>query len=927
MTLESPGWLLAALPLLVTLRLWRVPSRLVERLRLAVGLLAILAMARPALRLPSRAGTVVVLVDRSASMPSQADAAAKEAIARLQKSKPDQSRLAVVSFGETATVELAPGAGRFDSFTARVGAEGSDVAHALATALALVPRGAPGRVLLLSDGRATGPSPLPAAFEAAGRRIAVDTRLVERPATNDLAVDRIEGPDVVSPGEGFLVTAWIDAPAAQDATYELRRDGRPLARGTRAVAAGLTRLVFRDLAERPGAQAYELRVQGSSPDPVPENDTARLLVGVRGRAPLLLLTPRPDGGLARLLTTGGVAVDAARPEDADLSLAGLARHAGVLLEDVPADRLGGAALGTLAAWVKDGGAGLMMTGGRTSYGPGGYFRSPLDPLLPVSMELRQEHRKLALSMVVVMDRSGSMAATAGGGRTKMDLANLGAAQVLELLSAQDEFGVIVVDSIPHTIAPLEKVEDRPAVRTRILSVESMGGGIFVYEGLFAAARMMEKATAGTRHILLFADAADSEEPGEYKMLLEKLRGAGITVSVIGLGTKADPDAGLLEDIAKRGDGRVFFTNQPDELPALFAQDTFIAARSTFVEEATPFRFTAGLTTLTGRAIGVPPPLGGFNLCYLRPGATLAAVTKDDYEAPVVATWQAGAGRVACYTGEADGKTTGAMGTWPETGPLLASLARYTLGDGAGLPAGLLVRQRPGSGHVTIELESDPDEPAATAALGAGERPEVTALRGRPGSPPQVTRTRLEPGADGVLRAELPIHGSETLLASVEAAGRRVALAPVCLPYAPEFRRPGPESGAPLLARLAALTGGVERADLGSIWKDLRREPRMIDLAPALFLLSALLLLLEVLERRTAVLSAWGALERRPRTAKPATTRPAPSPAPAVTGTRAATAATPDPAAPAAPPAATAPSPLTDALEKARRAARERSRRD
>ena len=42
-----------------------------------------------------------------------------------------------------------------------------------------------------------------------------------------------------------------------------------------------------------------------------------------------------------------------------------------------------------------------MTGGRSSYGPGGYYKSPLEPILPVSMELRNEHRKLSLAMVVV----------------------------------------------------------------------------------------------------------------------------------------------------------------------------------------------------------------------------------------------------------------------------------------------------------------------------------------------------------------------------------------------------------------------------------------------------------------------------------------------------------------------------------------------
>ena len=40
--------------------------------------------------------------------------------------------------------------------------------------------------------------------------------------------------------------------------------------------------------------------------------------------------------------------------------------------------------------------------------------------------------------------------------------------------------------------------------------------------------------------------------------------------------------------------------------------------------------------------------------------TLATVTVDEYRAPVTAAWQAGSGRVLCYTGEADGKYAGAI---------------------------------------------------------------------------------------------------------------------------------------------------------------------------------------------------------------------------------------------------------------------------
>jgi hypothetical protein len=280
----------------------------------------------------------------------------------------------------------------------------------------------------------------------------------------------------------------------------------------------------------------------------------------------------------------------------------------------------------------------MVTGGRQSYGPGGYYKSPLEPVLPVSMELRQEHRKLALAIVVALDRSGSMAVSVGGGKAKMDLANLGAAQVLDMLGPMDEFGCFAVDTVAHTIAELGPVANKGPTRDKILRIQSMGGGIYVYEALAASAEMIQKAKAGTKHIILFADAADSEEPGRYAALLEQTRKAGITVSVIGLGTPKDKDAALLEDVARRGGGRLFITDKPEELPRLFAQDTFVIARNAFLDDPVRIAPTAGLTALAGRAFALDRPIGGYNLCYLRPEATLGAVTRDEYKAPAVASW-------------------------------------------------------------------------------------------------------------------------------------------------------------------------------------------------------------------------------------------------------------------------------------------------
>ncbi len=73
----------------------------------------------------------------------------------------------------------------------------------------------------------------------------------------------------------------------------------------------------------------------------------------------------------------------------------------------------------------------------------------------------------------------------------------------------------------------------------VRSIRSAGGGIYVYTGLKAAWEALKTSTAGQRHVILFADAADAEEPGDYQKLIGEMAAQGVTVSVIGLGTRSD----------------------------------------------------------------------------------------------------------------------------------------------------------------------------------------------------------------------------------------------------------------------------------------------------------------------------------------------------------------------------------------------------
>ncbi|MDR2705647.1 MAG: VWA domain-containing protein [Planctomycetaceae bacterium] len=866
MFFQQPIWFFLLIPIVCSLYFWRIPSKLVIGLRFAVFLLIVLAMAQPMLKLPARSGTIIVVADRSRSMPTDSATAQKHAVNLLLSHIGKEDRLGVVSFGAKSFSERIPAGlavGTFGEFTAEIQADASNLSGAIENALSLIPVGDKGRLLLLSDGRWTGDSPAQLVSQLVQRGIAVDYRVMERPVVGDIAILSLDAPDRVLPEEVFKVTAWVQVPVTQDVEYELLQNGVVATTGTRSLTSGNNRFEFRLKAGTPGALSCELRIRSQENDPVPENNSARKLVGVEGNKPLLVLVPPSKNSsaavskLADILNNSAIETETSNASGIRWSLPFLSRYSGIVLENVPSSQLGVSSMELIAEWLKQTGSGLMLTGGKNSYALGGYYQSPFDPILPVSMELRKEHRKLAVAVAILMDCSGSMGMTVPGGKIKMDLANLGAAEVLNILTPMDEVAVLTCDTGVQTIIPLKQNTNPQGDRGKILTVGPGGGGIFVYVGLAATSKILATAQADTKHIILFTDADDTEQPDDYIRLLTACKNAGMTCSVIALGTEAGMTADLCKDIANVGGGNIYFTEQANDLPRLFALDTFTISRSTFLEDPTPFHFTGGITTLTGTTLTAPPNLGGYNLCYAKPGALVSALTDDDYKAPIIASWQAGLGRVLCYTGQVDGSYTGPMADWQDYPSMLTSLGRWTAGRTETLPNNMMLTQQLDDGSCQIRLHLDPEQDHIFETL-----PIVTILKQTPGvglETETVSLRWLEPSMLGV---NIILTGNETIQATVlltdkgESTPKPFQLPPVCLPYSPEFRPSGSGKGAEILRHLAATTGGCERMELPGMWNDIPKVPRYFDLSVWLIYVAILCLVAEIFQRRTGLISSW-----------------------------------------------------------------------
>ena len=845
----QPATFLILLPLLALFTFRRLPTRVLNLIRILIYIMVAAAMAGISVRLPERTGTLVMLTDLSRSMPDGARQEMDSLIRRLEHSAPDSSKLSVISFAGTPFVEKLPDSAAFPGLkTEPSEPHATDIAGAIDAALELIPSDASGRILLLSDGLHTTGSPVAAsAAMAATRGVAIDYRLLSRGSADDAAILSVDAPLRAAPGVIYTVSARLYAQSSGTAVCRIRKNGGVWLTREVRLRRGVTTVSWRDKTDSPGTANYEVELvlpEGAPADPVPENNRVRRIVSIEGRKPVLLVTASPTKNLARILRESGLDVKVMEPSSAALAPEVLGGVSGVIFENVKASSFGMDSLARLKGLVSAGSLGFMMTGGKSSFALGGYYRSELEDVLPVTLEQRNEVRKGTNAVVVVLDRSGSMSMTNSKGISKMSLANTATVEVLNLLSDVDHIGVIAVDSSPHTVINLAPVADVRGRANKIRSIESMGGGIFTYTGLKAAFEMLTKSDIPSRHIILFADASDAEEPGAYKELLDTAEANGITVSVVGLGTKSDCDAAFLMDVAKRGNGLAYFTDKAEELPRIFAEDTFVMVRSTFLTDPVKALLQPAATVLPGSGkFSRTYDFNGCNLTYLRPGCDAVLLTDNEDRAPIAATGTFGLGRVAAFCAEADGRYTGPFAQDPGAAPFLTSLVTWmTASDDEGADYMITQEIRNGSHYAALELD-----PARTSDP-FRNTPVLTAVfcddSGR-------TETRRYPLAwDGPDRlvSEVPLSGGNIVLGSIQWDNARPhPLVPVELPYSPEFN-PGRTSGREL-AELLRAGGGRERIAVEETWDDIPKRLRAFPLTPFFCLAAILLFLFEIAERR------------------------------------------------------------------------------
>lgn len=868
----------SAIVIYVAHRLTHLPARtprarrlLIELWSSAAALSAALAASGLTLGLPLDRLTIVVALDRSRSIDLVPGAEARIAseLRAAETSMRENDRIAVVAFGARAAIEdpARPKTALPNAQHAEVPRDGTDLGAAIQKALSAVPPDSAARIVLVSDGVATRGDVERAALSALALDIPIDAVVLDQGNVPSVRIAKVRLAPSAAEGEALffkIVTA-----SSEDADVEVRvyRDGELVRKGTTHITRGEDVITLRELAATPGLHRYDVELSALDPtrDRAVEDNSGSAFVRVRGPSKALVLEARPELGraMADALRSAAFEVEVKGPEGVPGDAAEFARYDLLVLGNISASDLDASQLTALAAYVRDGGGGLLLTGGYRALGPGGYGHTPIEDVSPVSFDLKQDRRRATLAEVIAVDRSGSMAMRVGD-RTKLELANEAAVRSAELLGAGDRLGVIHVDTELAWTVPLAPLADKANIAARIRAVGVGGGGIYVDRTLIGAYDALGREAVQLKHLLLFADGNDAEERARAFGLVGRAKNNGITTSVVALGSGADVSA--LARMAELGGGRFYLIHDATRLPAVFAQETVLASQSAINE--TDFVPTAAGSSpiLRGVDLSRAPTLSGYVVTIAKPRAEVLLSGPDGD--PLLATWSAGIGRTGVFTSDY-------RDVWG---------AHWTSWDGAARLFGQLGRElarRSADPRTRLEADATGGELAISANIAdeRGRHESFRRLRARVLGPDgAAVDVVLEAVGAGSYRGKLPLTRPGAYLTTLIDEGDQRVLASTGAVLSPgeELRPTGSDRA--LLRRVTELTSGKLRENLAGIFAD--REVRRFGysaLAPWLSVFAASALLLGVASRRLV-------LPRRPKRpqASPeiATTTEAPDAAPA-----------------------------------------------
>jgi Ca-activated chloride channel family protein len=271
--------------------------------------------------------------------------------------------------------------------------------------------------------------------------------------------------------EPFDIEVTMQSSKTNRAHLVVMRNAVPIGERSITLKAGLNVVTLSEQVTKPGLYEYEA-VINSDDDGVNENNRYQAFVQVRGEPRVLHAVGEAGWGrhVTQALRKQGLLVEEVLGTALPTTLHGLSDYDLVVLNNVSGFDVSIAKMELLEDYVRNAGGGVISLGGDKSYSAGGYYGTPVEELLPVTMDIKTEAKIPTLAVTIVMDRSGSMATNG-----KLVIAKAAAMAAVEVLNPLDQVSVLAFDDAPEWSVPPSEVGNRRAIVDQLRMVTSGGG--------------------------------------------------------------------------------------------------------------------------------------------------------------------------------------------------------------------------------------------------------------------------------------------------------------------------------------------------------------------------------------------------------------------------------------------------------------------
>ena len=660
--------------------------------------------------------TVLYLLDQSMSIPEDHRQLMKDFVNESvseHRREERGDRVGVIVFGRDAEVETPP----LDYFVglrnlnSLLDPQYTNLESALERAQALFPEESAKRIVIVSDGNENLGNALSEARALADAGISIDVLPVDLPQRTEASVEKIDLPSDVRQGQPFELRVVLnhDAPEAAPPMPGMLRIRRKTGDNDTIIAEmpvelepGKSRFSATEKIDRPDFYTYEAEFTPADPSrDSSQNNEATAFTHVRGKGHVLVIEDWAESGqfdyFVDRLRTSGLEVTLMPSNQLFSSLADLQRYDSVVLANVPRsstsgddiDEDGGAnftdeQISMLVRNTEELGCGLVMIGGRNSFGAGGWANTELEKAMPVDFQIKSTKIVPVGALAMMMHASEMSQGNYWQKRIAME--------AIKVLGDRDYCGMIQWNMTDQWMWGRSKggmLTVGPNRNMMLGSIDQMNvGDMPAFEG---AMKMVANSFVrldqspnkpAVKHMIIISDG-DPSPPSQAT--LQQFKKLNVKITTVAVGAHGTVGTDTMRNIAEVTGGKYYMVRNANALPRIYQREARRVARP-LVKDLDPPQLpimVAQHDIVRGINPGSFPPLDGYVLTTVKDSALVEVILRSPVPAveannTLLAAWPYGLGKTVVFTSDAGHQLSKQWDGWDQYDQFFSQMVRWSM---------------------------------------------------------------------------------------------------------------------------------------------------------------------------------------------------------------------------------------------------------